>query len=219
MVAERGPRLLRLIPGGLPSRPESTLSDDQLVEAVRAGNLGAAAAFHDRVRPLVDRTLDRLIGRRDPDYEDLVQRALMDLVLSLDRFLGEGPLDAWASVVVARVAYKHIRRRKVERRVFALELVELPDVPDQRSAVNFTHRRAIRQIHGLLEEMDPKKAWTFVLHDVFGFNLAEVSQITGASKAAAQSRLVRGRRMLHERIAQDPELRSLLIGLHQGELP
>jgi RNA polymerase sigma factor (sigma-70 family) len=183
---------------------------------VRAGNLGAAAAFHDRVRPLVDRTLDRLIGRRDPDYEDLVQRALMDLVLSLDKFLGEGPLDAWASVVVARVAYKHIRRRKVERRVFALELVELPDVPDQRSAVNFTHRWAIRQVHGLLEEMDPKKAWTFVLHDVFGFNLTEVSRITGVSKSAAQSRLVRGRRMLHQRIAQDPELRTLLNGFDEG---
>jgi DNA-directed RNA polymerase specialized sigma24 family protein len=107
----------------------------------------------------------------------------------------------------------------VERRVFALELVDLPDVPDQRSTVNFRHRRAIRQIQGLLDQMDPKKAWTFVLHDVFGFNLTEVSRITGVSKSAAQSRLVRGRRMLHQRIAQDPELRTLLNGFDEGGLP
>ena len=45
-------------------------------------------------------------------------------------------------------------------------------------------RIAIRRIESPLEEIEPKKAWTFVLHDVHGYSLAEISEITGGSLAA-----------------------------------
>jgi hypothetical protein len=76
------------------------------------------------LRPVIERTLGRLLGARDPDHDDLVQQALIDLVLSLERFRGECPLDAWAAVIAARTAYKHIRRRKIERRLFVLTVSE-----------------------------------------------------------------------------------------------
>ena len=73
-------------------------------------------------------------------------------------------------------------------------------------------RSAVRRIEQHLRGMDMNKAWTYVLHDVHGYNLDEVSSITGVSKAAAQSRLVRGRKGLHDRLARDPELSGMLRG-------
>jgi RNA polymerase sigma factor (sigma-70 family) len=189
---------------------DSTLSDLQLVAAVRESNTGAAALFHDRLRPVVDRTLGRLLGTRDPDYDDLAQQALIELVLSVGRFRGDCPLDAWASVVVARVAYRQIQRRRSERKLFVLDRGELPEVADRLASPSMTLRSTVRRIEKHLRAMDANKAFAFVLHDVHGYDLDEVSAITGVSRAAAQSRLVRGRKMLHERIARDPELASML---------
>ncbi|MFZ5890886.1 MAG: RNA polymerase sigma factor [Myxococcota bacterium] len=229
MSKEARSRALRLIRGGAlvaeappegqgPISDRAALSDLQMVSAVRDGNAAAAALFHNRLRPIVDRTLGRLIGTRDSDYDDLTQQALIQLVLSVDRFRGECPLDAWASIIVARVAYKHIRKRRTERKLFVLDRGDVPDVVDRAAAGAVTIRSAIRCVEKYLRGMDVNKAWTFVLHDVHGYDLEEVSAITGVSRAAAQSRLVRGRKALHERIAKDPELSSLLSDLaHRGD--
>jgi len=50
---------------------------------------------------------------------------------------------------------------------------------------------------------------------VHGYDLKEVSQITGTSLSAAQSRLVRGRREIHERFRNDEALARFLR--HQEE--
>ena len=64
-----------------------------------------------------------------------------------------------------------------------------------------------------LDALGAKLSWSFVLHDVLGHDVAEVAQIMGVSEAAAQSRLIRGRRRLHKRIADDPELANLFVDL------
>jgi len=208
-MAQALERSLKLVGRTRPEGPGGA-GDAELADAVRSGDNRAAAIFHDRLRPVVERTLVRLLGGRDPDHEDVAQQALVDLVFSMDRFRGECPLDAWAAIIAARAAYKHIRRRKIERRLFVLEPIEGHDLVDRAATGAVTNRSTIRRIEAHLRKLDVRKAWTFVLHDVQGFSLHEVSAITGASAAAAQTRLVRGRRELHARIATDPELSSLL---------
>ena len=217
IVHESRPKLWLAVsnpaPAPQPARrppPEPSLDDAQLLQALRRGDASAATALHDRARPIVDRTVARLLGRMDRDREDVAQAALIEIVLGIERFRGDCPLDAWSSKVAAHVVYKHLRRRQTERGIFgALEVDEEP-----RSSEHATRdavvRGTIARVRAHLEQMDPAKAWAFVLHDLCGYDLREIAEITGASVAAAQTRLTRGRRELHERIAADPELADRL---------
>ena len=62
----------------------------------------------------------------------------------------------------------------------------------------------LERVRTMLARMKPERAETVFLHDVLGHDLAEIALLTRVSVAAAQSRLVRGRRELRHRLA-DPE--------------
>jgi RNA polymerase sigma-70 factor (ECF subfamily) len=162
----------------------------------------------------VDRTIRRLLGSGDVDHEDVAQQAMMELVFTIDRYRSDCSLDSWTSVVTAHVVYKHIRRRRTERRVFGA--VDAGDL-DVRSTTHTGReamvRDAMRRVLSHLDSIEENKAWTFVLHDVCGYDLREIAQITQVTVTAAQTRLVRGRREVHDRIAADPELARYLEGI------
>jgi RNA polymerase sigma-70 factor (ECF subfamily) len=197
-----------------PSLP--TLDDNELLGAVRSGDDAAAAAFYHRVRPQVDATIARMLSRNDADLEDVAQLALIELVRSIHHFRGECSLDTWVSRVTAYLVCKQIRRRRIERGIFERSSSE----PTGRSPTEplLLARDLLQRIRGHLAKMDDERALAFLLHDVCGFDLREAARMLNVSVAAAQKRLVRGRRELRERIAVDPELADMLVK-SEGEKP
>jgi RNA polymerase sigma-70 factor (ECF subfamily) len=192
--------------------PAPSFDDAELLAALRRGDASAAVAFHDRVRPQVDRTIGRLLGRRDSDHEDMAQMALIELIYTIGSYRGECSLDTWTSTLTAHIVYKHLRRRQTERHLFAriLDRDDIPVAAPVSTGREAMSRSAVARVAEHLDKIESNRAWTFVLHDTLGYDLREVAQITGVSVAAAQSRLVRGRRELHERISSDPDLANTL---------
>ncbi len=188
-------------------------ADRGLVEAISAGDEGAAAQLHDRLRPHVSRTILRLLRRRE-EHGDLVQQSMIELVLSIDRFRGQCSLESWAAAVTAHVVFKHLRKNRRERQVFSSyddPVAPAGDVAwDDGEAP--ARRSVLARIRHHLEQMDEGRATVFVLHEVHGYDLREISEIVGISVANAQTRLVRGRKELHERVRQDASLAEALEG-------
>jgi RNA polymerase sigma-70 factor, ECF subfamily len=205
-------RKLKLVPPqkSVAEHVRPSLDDSELLRDLRVGSEGAAYALHDRARPIIDRVIARLLGRGDRDREDLAQKALIEIVYTIKRFRGECSLDTWISTLTARVIFKEIRRRTTERRLFDT-FAETTDHPGPQDLSHDMQKLSLlKRIRSHLNGMDEAKAWTFTLHDVCGYDLREVAEITEVSVTAAQTRLVRGRKELFERCASDPELASLL---------
>ena len=193
------------------------LDDAEIIGAVQRGDASAATALYHRARPQVEKTLLRVLGRRDRDHEDFVQLALIALVHSMSGFRGECSLDTWTSRVAARTVFKQLRRRTSDRRVFDTEASTEGAVASAGDTTRDVAARSLaRRVRRHLDAMDPMKAWTVVLHDVAGHDLREIAEITECTVAAAQTRLSRGRIELHERIERDPELAGEITARETG---
>ncbi len=194
-------------------------ADDELIAGVLSGEPSWADAFARRVWPTVVLAVRRLLGEADPDAEDVAQVAVMQVLGSIKRFRRQGTLDAFVRTVTANTVYKQLRRKGLERKLFtALEAAE-----PERSRLIGPHaavrvRDAVSRVLGHLGQVDMARAVAWALHDVHGYGLKEIAEITNVSEAAAQTRLSRGRRELLERLGSDTALAELLSEL-EGELP
>jgi RNA polymerase sigma-70 factor, ECF subfamily len=201
------PRLKLVVDRAEPAEraPACWPDDTQLLAMVRAGDTKAANALYDRCRPVVHRALRKLLGKSDHEEQDVSQQVMVEIVRTIDRYRGDCSFDAWIGTLAAHVVYKNLRHRKVERRILSdapSADVVAPDQPARRALL----RSVIDRVKKHLAHLDPGRSAAFLLHDVHGYDLREMSEIMGVTVAAAQSRLVRGRKDLHARIADDPEL-------------
>ncbi len=199
------PPWLRAVPGGASPAAAPPPSDADLIDAIQRGDERLASALYERVAPVVDRTLYRVFGRREADHEDLMQSTFEQIVITLarGRFAGACSLTTWAATVATNVGLNALRSRRRERRVVDHDAtIDLAPASTQGQRT-VDARFEMTRLRDHLAAIDEDKATALFLHDVLGHELAEVAVITGVSVAAAQSRLVRGRKELMDRVARD----------------
>jgi RNA polymerase sigma-70 factor (ECF subfamily) len=176
------------------------LPDAELCQLLESGKVSAADVVYERVVNVVDAVLFRLLGANDHEREDLAQQAMERIIGTIvsGRYTRGCSLASWATLITQHLAIDTMRARTRDRKVFdrhvGTQTVEL--VPDgERSAEQIVEmqRRAHRLVT-VLSSISSTHAEALVLHDLLGHNLAEIARLTGVSVAAAQSRLVRGRR-------------------------
>jgi RNA polymerase sigma-70 factor (ECF subfamily) len=195
------------VAAGWPDRP--TTDEGGPAAPPAASNIAALEA----VAAIVDGVLRRVLGAGDPDYEDLFQTSLANVIATMDRgsFRGDCPLEGWAAAIARNVAIDALRARSRDRRLFSrgeedevvFKVHERRHGPEHLAEV----RRQLRQFQGALSRLRPSKAEVVYLHDVLGHDLVEVAAAVGTSVAAAQSRLSRGRREIIDKMGSGPRRR------------
>ncbi len=202
---------LRPLPAGAPAGVDGSratapeISDELIIQSLRAGQPWAAEVLFDRVSYVVERTLRRILQSADADYEDLLQVTLERVIESLvqQRFSGACSLATWASAIAGHVGVDALRSRIRERALFRRAedvLVPVHAFPQHATLEKQLEARSeIEHLHDILGSMKPEQAHAVVMHDALGHEIAEIAALAGVSVAAAQSRLVRGRKELLRR--------------------
>ena len=150
----------------------------------------------------------RLTGQRD-NAEDLVQDLLLKIYPRLEEMQGIEKLAAWLSRVLYRLFIDQYRRQQRS----PITLMNDEDVIYDTHASNMAGPSDVANseltqelINSALEQLHEDRRILIMLHDVEGYNLQEINDMTGIPVGTIKSRLSRARNKLRKIIqTREPE--------------
>ncbi len=176
--------------------------DLHLARQAAGGDRQASAAVARRLLGRVRTTVRYLVGGK-PDYLDLVQDALVEILCSLHSFQGRSSLETWSDRITVRLV---MRKLKSSRNQTALSSWDPENMeahqadPEQVAGKRHIQRRMAQ----LLGRLSPERRLTIVLHEVYGYTAPEIADMTDVKVNTVRDRIKQGRRKLRSLIAQDP---------------
>jgi RNA polymerase sigma-70 factor (ECF subfamily) len=188
--------------------PLTFVGDDAaLIEALRAGHPGAAAALYDRYVGQVRLMLRSILGP-DDDIPDLLQEVFIRAIDRIGKVREADRLGAWLTTIAVFVGRAHIRLRSRRKwlRLFSPERT----APRQLQQPPSDARRALRQVYAVLDEMPIAQRMAFVLRYVHGATLVEAAEASDTSLATIKRRLSRAERHFLDAVRGRPELAGWL---------
>jgi len=187
-------------PQRAPSLAEPNREEVSRWRAERERLLAAAEGDQDAMRhiyrahvDMVFRTASRVLGASDGDVDDVVQHTFLAAVQSAESFDGRSKLSTWLVGIATRRALDHARARHRRGRWDTLKewvgLTPIVPAPDAQHESRTTAERALDAL-----TLDQRTA--FVLHEVEGHTLQEISDMTGVGISTLHARLGAARKRL-----------------------
>lgn len=187
---------MRVIEGGAPA-PAAVVAQDLDEREVlrRAGRRDEAACrtlYREHVAK-VYRCVSRILGASDPDVEDVVQQTFLAAIDGADRFDGRSSVSTWIVGIATRRALDQTRERW--RRGRWQRVTEMVGLGRPAARPDASHA-ARDQASAALAALDPNQRAVFVLHEVEGYTLAEIREMTGTGISTLHARLQAARKKL-----------------------
>ena len=183
----------------------TTFESMQIAAAAPARPRLEFVEVYDAYVDFVYRSVRRL-GVDTASADDVVQEIFLVVHRRLAEFEGRSSIKTWVFGIALRVVRDHrrtIRRKRLgaDARADGSELDRLADegvAPFEALA----RAEAAKILEGLLDALDDEKREVFVLAELEGMSVPEISEITGVNTNTIHSRLRAARRTFEESVTR-----------------
>jgi RNA polymerase sigma-70 factor (ECF subfamily) len=187
--------------------------DLELARSVAGGDRGAAEELAGRLYERV-RAACRYLAGAHPDWEDLVQNVMIEILSSTASYQGEAPLEAWAQTIVMRTLWRQIRRReRYAILIRAFQSAETKGDLDGRAQEQAADAVSLRaRIARCLDRIHYAQRTCLVMKFVYGYSVKEIADLTEAPENTVKDRLKKGKERLRGLMAVDGVIREYFDG-------
>jgi RNA polymerase sigma-70 factor (ECF subfamily) len=190
--------------------PASVMTDDQtLITECLAGRKAAFGELVSRHQDRLFNTLLRFLGNAE-DARDVLQEALLNAYLALEKFKGDSQLYTWLYRIAMNTAMTHKRKERValSKRVSRADAAE---EPADQSAYNRPESNMLRteegeRLQNALGKLSPEHRLVLILKDMDGQKYEAMAEALDVPIGTVRSRLHRARLELRELLEGDEDI-------------
>jgi RNA polymerase sigma-70 factor (ECF subfamily) len=167
-------------------------------------------------RLLAERLLDRVrttvhyLVAADPDADDLVQLAMVEILRAAAGFRGESRLETWADRITVRTTMRRLGQRRRRQARLVREGARPADLatPVEEQEQALSRRLLRRRLALVLGRLPAERRVAVVLRHVHGYSVQEIAALTDAPVNTVRDRLRKGVKRLRGLVRTDPLLRD-----------
>lgn len=184
------------------------LSDNEIIEAVKAGDEDAFSLIVERYRNPITNFLYRFLNDRE-EAMDLAQETFVRVYFALDRYHTRYAFSTYIYRIASNLAISEIRKRK-RRNVFSLTgLFQREDSeteeyqpPDERPLpdADLLDDESSRLVATAIASLPPKYRVAIILRDIEELSYDEIAEVMGLGLGTTKSRISRARGLLKEKL-------------------
>ena len=176
--------------------PESSTSDEHLVEATLAGDPHAFVEIARRHKSRVFGLASRFT-RNAADLEDICQEVFIQAYVKLPQFRRDSPFEHWLLRITTHKCYDHLRRRR--RSVGETSVDALLEAGYEPSApADPAPHPDLERLHAALAQLSAKERLVITLLEIEDRSVDEIVRLTGWSASNVKVRAFRARGALRK---------------------
>lgn len=187
--------------------PVTNLPDEELIKGIKEGN-------KEYFRLIVKRYNQRMYriavsyGVYDDDCEEVIQKAYITAYEKIHQFRGEAKFSTWLIRILINECLMLKRRDK--KRVDINETVTFPSGDHLNPETIFMEKERKEIIENAVIQLPEKYRAVYVLKEIEGFSIENISEVLSISQVNTKVRLHRARAMMKEFLGNETDLSDLL---------
>ncbi|HYV18883.1 MAG TPA: RNA polymerase sigma factor [Verrucomicrobiae bacterium] len=177
-----------------PPDPTAALTDEDIVDRVRAGHTALFEVLMRRYNQRLYR-IARAILHSDAEVEDVMQETYLRAFAHLDQFAGRARFATWLTRIAVNEAAARARRAPIPvgiPLVYEIEPQPSEETPEQGAV----RGEAQALLDRAIEALSPDDRAVFVLREVEELSTTETAEALGMNEAVVRMRLFRARTRL-----------------------
>ena len=190
-----------------PTNGTATLTDLELVQQAKAGNLDAFGELVNRHERKIFRLTQHITGNRE-DAEDALQEAFLKAFSRLSQFQGDSQFYTWLVRIAVNESLMKLRKRKTQPAFSLDDPIETADdlIPrehadwDDSPEQKYAQKELQEILDRAVQSLSPIFRSVFVLRDLEELSTEETAELLQLSVPAVKSRLLRARLQLREKL-------------------
>jgi RNA polymerase sigma-70 factor (ECF subfamily) len=181
-------------------------SESELIARANKGDRAAQAEIVNQHERMVYNLALRLVGNEE-DAENILQETFLKVLQSLSTFKGNSQLSTWIYRIATNFALMHLRSKK--KTFISIDEFPLDEMQNFESFYRKNEEDPLKDVINTelrehlskaIDQLPPKFKTVFVLKDIEGLSLKEISSMLSMSLPAVKSNLHRARVFLRNKL-------------------